>query len=115
MGNYQGFIRLNPKQKVIMKSVEPYDGQEGFFDKVERGEIAGLDFTRTLPLLGELEEIGYIKIIFDGSTPKYIAISSTWYCYRREYLFHIALPAIVNGLAGVSGGLIVWLLTHIFG
>lgn len=114
MEGKQGFVRLNPRQKEVLELVKPFDGNEEFFPKVRAGQIGNIAFEQLVPILGELQDCGYLTIIVVDGEPRYIALSSWAFCYRHEYLVNVALPALVNGLAGVSGGLVVWLLTRLF-
>lgn len=115
MGAYKGFVRLNAEQKRILEAIKPFNADERLFDHIKRGEIAGTRFERVLPVLRELEEIGYLHIIWNGNAPADIALSSICFCYGREYCINVILPAIANALAGISGGLVVWLLTNLIG
>ena len=114
MAEKKGFVRLNPKQKEVLELIQPLDGDVEFFSKVRSGAL-GIPYERLLPVLGELQDLGYVTILIQDGDPYCVSLASWAYCYRHEYLVNICLPAIVNGLAGVSGGLVVWMLTNLFG
>lgn len=112
MTDKKGFVRLNREQKRVLELIKPFDGDGEFFTKAVGGEL-GAPFDRVIPVMWELHDLGYLTVLGERDGENYVALSSWAYCYRWEYFVHIVLPALVNGLAGVSGGLVVWLLTHL--
>ena len=115
MAEQQRFVRLNREQKRVLDLVKPYDGDDAFFDLVQRSEVGGLSFTRLIPTLGELERAGYLTVIQSGGRPTCIALSTVAYCYREEYLLNIVLPFADRVVTGAVGGLLVWALSRVFG
>ncbi len=113
MPQNQGFVRLNVVQKDVLELVKPFDADVEFFAKVSRGDVGGMRLEKLVPILGELQDAGYLTVVEEDGKPLCMALSSWALCYRREYLLDIVLPALVRGLAGVSGGLVVWLLTKL--
>lgn len=116
MDDKQGFVRLNPVQKHVLELIKPFVGDEDFFVNVRDGNIGDMSFKRLMPVLWELQALGYLSVLKDDyGLPYGVALSSCAFCYRHEYLVNICIPALVRGLAGVSGGLVVWLLTRFVG
>ena len=116
MNHKQGFVRLNHEQKRILDLIKANDGYHRFFAELETEyAFEGLSYERVIPVVTELQDLGYLKIIEDDNgLPVGLGLSSWAYCYGWEYFINLVLPTILSVLSGVSGGLVVWLLTRLF-
>lgn len=114
MADQKGFVRLNHEQKRVLKALKVLDGHEGGFREVSENGIGRISAVRVMPALYELSEMGYVVITNDEHGPSYINLSTWTYCYRREYFMNLVVPAFLQMLGGVSGGLVVWCLGRLF-
>jgi len=116
MADEKGFVRLNREQKRVLDALKPFDGVEGGLPKISEDGKLGRDVTRDLPIVDELEELGYVTFRKnEEGRIEFVSLSSWAYCYRREYFMNLFVPTLLQMLGGISGGLVVWLLTKLLG
>ena len=113
--------RINKFLKQTLEFVEPYDGVDDFvsvadFDKAEK---LGLTDANIGTYLGELDNLGLVKITYSGvgqDQTLSVHLSSMARAYKSERRYTVAKSigkVFIQLLAGASGGVIVYLLTTI--
>lgn len=114
------YVPLNRIQRRLLGAIRPWTDSTDFFDQNGRvvQEVGGFENVSVLPLLRELESIGYLKILTDrdGHTPRLFVLSSAGRAYTHLavwHLFKVALFGLVRIGSGCAGGLVVWLLTRL--
>lgn len=114
------YVPLNRIQRRLLRAVRPWTDRLDFFDGsgAVAQEVTGFESTSVLPLLRELESVGYLKILTDrdGYTPRVFVLSSAGRAYTHLaawHLFKVALFGLIRIGSGCAGGLVVWFLTRL--
>lgn len=129
MNGQNEFVRLNARQRAFLRAIEVWDDDPEFFGKLKRKEVrvAGYSPEKTLIMLSELEQAGYLTFILKAPglkrdpitgapiDPACFTLSSDAYCYGWEYAVNVVGPVLLQLLGGTAGGLVVWALTRVFG
>ena len=114
------YVPLNRIQRRLLRAIRPWTDSPDFFDQngLVVQEVVGFERVSVLPLLRELESIGYLKIVTDrdGYTPRLFVLSSAGRAYTHLavwHLFKVALFGLIRIGSGCAGGLVVWFLTRL--
>ena len=116
------FVRLNRRQRVVLERLKSFDGDPELIDKVASGsaDVLGMDPGALQVAIRELGDIGYLTVLYRGAPSREdravvgAKLHSVAFCYRWEYFVNLVLPAGAQFLGGISGGLVVWMLTKVF-
>lgn len=119
------FVRLNRRQRAVLRVLKPYAGVPDFFEKLGNGEVrvAGMEPGSVLAACEELQGTGYLTLRANGvgkvdrrlNPAASFDLSTVCDCYRSEHFHYVMLPVLLQLVGGASGGLVVWLLSLLVG
>lgn len=113
------FVPLNVLQRRLLRAIRPYTEQQCFFYRgAVNVRLEGFAAESVLPLMRELESVGYLKILTkrESDVPVLFVLSSGGRCYERLAAWHYFKAASLRLIeigSGCAGGLVVWFLSRL--